>query len=196
MDTVGEPGVSPIGPSRCRYARRRLPSSGSRGSRFPTFTGTMRREDYPLPLSGRFACRSLPDTAPASWRSWCPLRAHGLGEAPRSRQGLWSPGPPFRALYAETGGSPKFPSYPSEDMPRSQTPVVSCALAAVAHRIAAFRRMQTVGFCLDATEAILVTTTLPISGLHDAACLLAHSSFVRPLLGWHVEFTTDLLARR
>jgi len=32
----------------------------------------------------------------------------------------------------ETGGSPKFPSSPCEDMPRSQTPVVSCALA-IAH---------------------------------------------------------------
>ena len=29
----------------------------------------------------------------------------------------------------EPGGSPKFPSSPCEDMPRSQTPVVSCALA-------------------------------------------------------------------
>jgi len=156
----------------------------------------MRREDDPLPISGRFARRSLPDTAPASRRSWCPHRAHDLVEAPRSRQGLWSPGPPFRELCSETGGSPKFPSDPSEDMPRSQTPVVSCALASVAHRIVAFRRMQTVGFCLDAAEAILLTTTLHISGLHHAACLLAHSSFVRPLLGWHVEFTTDLLARR
>jgi hypothetical protein len=81
-------------------------------------------------------------------------------------------------------------------MPRSQTPVVSWALASVAHRIVAFRRMQTVGFGLDAAEAILLTTTLHISGLNDAACLLAHSSFVRPLLGWHAEFTTDLLARR
>ena len=75
---------------------------------------------------------ALPDTAPASRRSWCPHRARGLGEAPRSRQGLWSPGPPIRELCTETGGSPKFPSYPCEDMPRSQTPVVSCALA-IAH---------------------------------------------------------------
>ena len=28
-------------------------------------------------------------------------------------------------LSKETAGSPKFPSYPFEDMPRSQTPVVS-----------------------------------------------------------------------
>ena len=81
-------------------------------------------------------------------------------------------------------------------MPRSQTPVVSCALACIAPRMAAFRCLQTVGFYRDTAEAILVTTTLHISGLNDAACLLAHSSFVRPLLGWHVEFATDLLARR
>jgi hypothetical protein len=156
----------------------------------------MRRSDYPLPISGRFAWRSLPDTAPASRCSGCPHRAHGLGEAPRSRQGRWSPGPPCREFCSETGGAPKFPSSPSADMPRSQTPVVSWALASVAHRIGAFRRMQTVGLCLDAAAAILLTTTLPISGLNDAACLLAHSSFVRPLLGWHAAFTPDLLARR
>ena len=81
-------------------------------------------------------------------------------------------------------------------MPRSQTPVVSCALACIAHRIVAFRCLQTVGFCLDLAEAILLTTTIHISGLNHAAYLLAHSSFVLPLLGWHVEFATDLLARR
>jgi hypothetical protein len=74
--------------------------------------------------------------------------------------------------------------------------VVSCALAAIAHRIVAFRRLHTVGFDRDTTAAILLTTTLQISGLNDAACLLASSSFVRPLLGWHVEVATDLLARR
>ena len=98
-------------------------------------------------------------------------------------------------LHKETMGSPKFPSDPSEDMPRSQTPVVSCALACIAHRIVAFRCLQTVGFCLDTAEAILLTTTLHISGLNHAACLLAHSSFVLPLLGWHVECAPDLLAR-
>ena len=40
---------------------------------------------------------------------------------------------PHSGLYVkEPGGSPKFPSSPCEDMPRSQTPVVSCALA-IAH---------------------------------------------------------------
>ena len=81
-------------------------------------------------------------------------------------------------------------------MPRSQTPVVSYALASVAHRIVAFRRMQTVGFCLDAAAAILLTTTRQIAGRNAAACLLAPARFVRPWLGWHAECPTDLLARR
>jgi hypothetical protein len=66
----------------------------------------------------------------------------------------------------------------------------------IASRTAAFRSLHTVGFGLDPAEAILRTTTLHISGLHPAACFLALSSFVRPLLGVHVEFTTDLLAGR
>jgi len=66
-----------------------------------------------------------------------------------------------------------------------------------ARRTAAFRRLHTVGFPLRTTwRDSLLSTTLHISGLHHAACLLAHSSFVRPLLGWHVECAPDLLARR
>jgi hypothetical protein len=41
-----------------------------------------------MPVSGRFACRSLPSTLPASVRSWCPFRARGLVEAPQPTPGL------------------------------------------------------------------------------------------------------------
>jgi hypothetical protein len=51
--------------------------------------------------------------------SWSPRRARGLVEAPNPRQGFWSPGPPFRVCDKEPGGSPKFPSSPCADMPRS-----------------------------------------------------------------------------
>src|SRR5262249_61480021 len=40
--------------------------------------------------------------------------------------------------------------------------------------------------CLPATENRRLTTTLSISGLHHAACVLATPSFVRPLTGRHV----------
>jgi hypothetical protein len=195
METVGAPGVSPLGSSRWRDARRRLPSRGSRGSRVPPCCGALRREDSPRPLSGRFAGRSLPETAPAARCSWCPHRAPGLGEAPRARQGLGSLAPPVRAVDAETGGAPTVPRSPAADLPRSQPPGVSCALAAVAPRRVACRRMPTVGCCLDIAEAILWTTPRPIAGRKDAAGLRAPSRCVRPLLGWHAAFTTDRRAR-
>src|SRR5439155_17988938 len=61
---------------------------------------------------------------------------------------------------------------------------------------AAFRPLETVGFPLRTPlRAILLSTTILISGLHHAACILAPSSFVPPLLGVHVEFATDRLAK-
>ena len=65
-----------------------------------------------------------------------------------------------------------------------------------ARRAAAFRPLKTVGFPLHTTlRDILVSTTLLISGLHHAACLLAPSSFVHPWLGVHVEVAPDRRAR-
>ena len=76
-------------------------------------------------------------------------------------------------------------------MPWSQTPVVSwrkaagCFTGFSLSRTAAFRTLQNVGFHrhvigLDA-RLILRTTTIQISGLHNAACLLATPSFTHPL---------------
>ena len=150
----------------------------------------------PLPISGRFARRSLPDTAPASVRSWCPWWAHEQVEAPDHARACGRPVPSSGRVVTEREGSPTFPSSPSEALPRSQTPVGSCALACIAPRMVAFRCLHPGGGCLETAEAILLTPTLPIAGLNHAPCLLAHSSFVRPWLGWHVECPTDLLARR
>ena len=106
-----------------------FPPVGRLGVTSPLSTVLCSTKTAPLPVSGRFACRSLPDTLRASVRSWCPPRAHERVEAPRSCQGFWSPGPPVRQLRKETEGSPKFPSYPWRYMPRSQTPVESLLLA-------------------------------------------------------------------
>ena len=81
-------------------------------------------------------------------------------------------------------------------MPRSQTPVVSYVLAI------AYPRLLPSGACTlsafpspHSLRDIFLTTTLHISGLHHAACLLVLFSFVRPWLGVHVDVTSDLLAR-
>jgi hypothetical protein len=48
---------------------------------------------------------------------------------PSHARAFGRPVPLFRELHKETGGSPKFPSYPWRYMPRSQTPVESRRLA-------------------------------------------------------------------
>jgi hypothetical protein len=61
----------------------------------------------------------------------------------------------------------------------------------------AFRCVHTVGFPRStALRDSLLSTTIHIAGLNHAACILAPSSVVLPLLGWHVEFAPDRLARR
>jgi hypothetical protein len=60
---------------------------------------------------------------------------------------------------------------------------------------AAFRCLATVGLPRDpALRARLLSTTRHFSGCDHAAGLLVPSSFVRPLLGVHVDCTPDLLA--
>ena len=119
------PSVLPVS----RSARLRLPSRGSLGSHFPTFTGTMLSYDCPVSLSGRFACRSRPDTLSAP--SVCVPHSGSL------TAGSWLPAPGLLlsrypcssgSSDKETRGSPKFPSSPSDAMPRSQTPVGSPAI--------------------------------------------------------------------
>ena len=82
-----------------------------------------------LPLSGRFACRSLPDTLRASFVRGLPAGLVAWSKRPDSARAFGPPVPHSGYGVKETGGSPTFPSYPSEDLPRSQTPVVSYALA-------------------------------------------------------------------
>src|SRR5439155_5385345 len=106
-----------------------FPPVGPVGLSSPPAQGLCSAKTASLPLSGPFAWRSRPDTLPVSVRASGPSQARHLVETPKPRQGLWSPGPPFRECDTETEGSPTFPSYPGEDMPRSETPVVSCVLA-------------------------------------------------------------------
>jgi hypothetical protein len=185
-----------VGPAE-RDARRCLPSSGSRGPWFPTFLGTMRREDcHPTRLGSLRS--SLASRYLACFRAFVvALTGSCSGGSPRPRQGFWSPGPPVRAYGPGERWLSHVPEFPLCMHAPLSDPGGVLPTRHIARRTAAFRRVPTVGFPLHTTLSdILVSTTLHLSGLHHAACLLAPSSFVLPLLGWHVEFAPDLLARR
>ena len=124
-----------------------LPSSGSLGSDFPTFIGTMLGYDCHLPVS--VSC--------ASARPPIPCLLSEFVSSLKARQEFWSVPPNawpfvhpvrlFRGSDKETNGSPKFPGYPFKFMPRSSTPVVSCRRSRpYALRTAAFRFNDSVGF--------------------------------------------------
>jgi hypothetical protein len=81
-----------------RSARRRLPSRGSLGPRFPTFHGTMRRYDCHHAPLGSLRLSLASRYLACSSGSWSPRRARCLVEAPRQRQGFWSPGLPIPGI--------------------------------------------------------------------------------------------------
>jgi hypothetical protein len=72
----------------------------------------------------------------------------------------------------ETGGSPEFPDYPSEHMPRSQTPVVSHPLALARTGLLPSGRCIPSAFELVA-QPYPLTTIIHFSEFNDAACALA-----------------------
>ena len=83
-------------------------------------------------------------------------------------------------------GSPKFPSFPSDDLLRSpQTPVVSCRLALTPAGLLPSTRARVSAFSPASTGLILWTTTVLISELYDAAYRLATPGSVPPLTELH-----------
>lgn len=138
-----------------RYARLRLPCSGSRGPEFPALpigasglrpsvlcsakTAICPSRVASLPVAPRY-----PACSPAA--AWPPFGSQSAG-CPPTAPGRCSPGRPVSGIpVKETDGSPKFPSYPFAHMPRTQTPVVSNSLAFSACWTAAFRHTKTSAF--------------------------------------------------
>ena len=73
------------------------------------------------------ACSPIPGVLPSFV---VPPQGSCPGGSPQGHaRAFGHPVPHSGSLVKETSGSPKFPSSPCADMPRSQTPVVSCALA-------------------------------------------------------------------
>jgi hypothetical protein len=154
-----------------RYARPRLPSSGSLGSHFPTFTGTTLGYDYQLFFSMPYALARSPIPClfpfvrvpfPARYRSGTLALTPGL---------LGLPVRLFRLSHKETDGSPKFPGYPFELMPCSSTPVVSSALALAYSGLLPSATMTTSAFPL-----------LPLAVIHCPQLYNFRGSITRPAL--------------
>ena len=186
-DTIGELKVSLVGQPTARSARRRLPSRGSLGSHFPTFNGTMRRYDCPLPFSGGFACRSLPDTLSAS--SVCVPRGSSRGEkAPTRRQGSWSAGTPLlpalvtrRQLALSSSRITPVSACPAL-RPRWCPKHLAWRLRDCCLPGAANRRLSLLASSRGYPPR---TTTILISGLDHAACTLATPGSAPPFTGTH-----------
>jgi len=106
----------------------------------------------------------------------------GQGHKTRYVQENFSATPQSR-FQPEEGDRPlQFPNQPSVNMPRSQTPALSCHHRLLMSRNTAFQCLQTVGF----------PAIIQISRLNSTACLLDPSSFTPRLATTHVEFTTTL----
>ena len=169
-----------------REARRRLPSRGSRGPRFPTFTGTLLREaDLParlgslrLALASRYlaCCRACV----VSHRGAQP---GGSPQAPPGPGGARSPSPGM------SQGDRWFSHVPTSPLGRPallSDPGGVLGTRLLAPRTAAFRPLETVGVLLETSvRRILLSTTLRIAGLHHTACILATPGSVPPRAETH-----------
>ena len=82
----------------------------------------------------------------------------------------------------ETGGSPEFPDYPSERMPRSQTPVGSRPLALTRTGLLPSRHWIPSAFS-PVARAYPLSTTIHFSEFNSAACVLASPLLRTPPLG-------------
>jgi len=194
--TVGDRTVSPVGLSNSTGCPAWPSLQWVLGACVPH----LRRYDAPLrlPLARRRTLRL----------SLAPQYLAGFGAFVASLWGSWSgrnpqttPGPwVTRSPNPGVGQGDKWlshvPALPRWMHAPLLAPGGGLTARPCAFRTAAFRPLATVGFPLaTALRAILSSTTLRIAGLDHAACLLVPSSAVRPLLGVHVEVTSDLLAR-
>ena len=181
-----------------------FPTVGRLGITSPPSRLRLKNHRYYVPLRLpkallRFVRSSLssPDTLPAplvcvsySYRKtrWGPdagrYSAGGLSSTERL--------PLYRIPYKETVGSPKFPSYPFENMPWSQTPVVSWTLA-LSHS-GLLPSTAFIASAFPVNRIILTDHNYTFFGVQYRACNLDPSSFVLPLPGLHVDFTTELVA--
>ena len=150
-----------------------------------------------LPVSGRVACRALPHTLSASVTFVVSLQGSWCGRSPHTTPGLVVTRSPIPGVCQGDRWLSHVPESPLWIPAPLLDPGGVPGTRPIAPRTVAFRPLETVGFPLATLlRDILLSTTLHVSGLNHAACILAPSSSILPLLGVHVEFAPDRLARR
>ena len=125
----------------------------------------------PLHLGGLRLSLACPLPCLLPWCSWGPVRARGRVEAARPRQGLWSPGPLSPGM-----GARREVALPSSRVPPGKTCPALRPRWWPAHSPS---RPQ--DCCLPGHATRRLPTTIPISGRHPAACLLASPGSVHSL---------------
>ena len=143
--------------------------------------------DCHLPISVTFTRRSPTDTLFVPSVRVLSSSSLALRDAAPTPGLLGHPVRHFRVAHKETNGSPKFPDYPFECMPRSWTPVVSCSLAlscpgllpSTGMTVSAFPRKKTAG----------------LSSVHDYTNFEAQSRSLHPCLPWLRTPVTGLTRR-
>ncbi len=132
VETIGDLEVSLIFPS----SRTLYPTSPSlrwvAWASLPHLHRYYARLRLPFAPLDALCFHSVTDTWFTTSRCLCPLLKRALARSsPQSARAVWSTGSPLSSGFAhqETNGPPKFPDYPFEGMPCSQTPVETCSLA-------------------------------------------------------------------
>jgi len=134
----------------------------------------MRRYDCHLSFSGFFACRSFPDTLPASLVRGLPAGLVAWSKRPAHARAFGHPVPHSGSVTRSQM------ALPSSRVP----PVQTCpALRPRWCPVRSPKRAQ--DCCLPVRANRRLPTTIHFSGLHHAAYLLATPGFVRPLTGRH-----------
>jgi hypothetical protein len=157
--------------------------------------------DGPFPPAASLDLGSPPSsvllaaTTPSTPSRWTPVSlvprypsGHRFASLPARADGFWSPGleliypgSPSRPCRWEDAGSPKFPSLPCRDMPRSRTPVAS-------RPVPPPRRSRC---CLPCRRARRLHHDYnPFSGLNAAAYLLAPPGSAPRIAPTHARFAT------
>src|SRR5712692_8309278 len=135
-----------------------------------------------LPVSGRCARRSLPDTLRASVAFVVSHLVSWFGGSPQATPGPGVARSPSPGMSQGARWFSQVPTSPLCMHALLSDPGGVLGTRPIAPRTAAFRPLETVGVLLDTIlRSLLLSTTLRLLGLNHTACILTTPGFVPPL---------------